>query len=73
VPLLIAAAATPAPATQQGTLVIRNWAEMDKCNREAQAAFPDYSAESYAKRDAQVKACLARHNLPPREPVAPSK
>ena len=71
--LLAALLALPARASQQGTLVIRNWGEMDKCAREAQAAYPDYSAEAYAKRDARMKDCLARRDLPPRAPLAPER
>jgi hypothetical protein len=41
---------------------------MDTCTRQAQTAFPDFTAESNAKRDAKLKECLAGRNLPPREP-----
>jgi hypothetical protein len=59
-----------AQATQQGTQAIRNWKTMDTCARQAQAAFPNFDADSNAKRDAKLKACLNANNLPPREPSA---
>jgi hypothetical protein len=55
-------------ASQQGVQATRNWKQMDQCAREAQTAFPDYTAEANAKRDAKLKACLAGKNLPPRTP-----
>ncbi|MFI4948661.1 MAG: hypothetical protein ACHQC9_07665 [Alphaproteobacteria bacterium] len=60
-------------ASAQGLLVVKNWNAMDQCAREAQAAFPDYTAEAYAKRDAKEKECLAAKNLAPREPLAPGR
>lgn len=58
-----------AQASQQGVEVMKSWKEMDVCARKAQAAYPDYTAESNAKRDAALKRCLAAHNLPPRQPL----
>ena len=66
--LVLLLAAAPATATQQGVQATKNWKMMDKCSRDAQVAFPDYTAEAYAKRDALVKECLAGKNLPPRAP-----
>ena len=66
-PFLIGAAEG---ATAQGQQVNTNWRAADKCAKEAQAAYPDYSAESNAKRDAQLKACLNSYNLAPREPLS---
>ena len=40
---------------------------MDNCAEQAQTAYPDFSAESNAKRDAKLKECLEGQNLPPRE------
>ena len=57
-------------ATRQGQLVNTNWRAADNCAKQAQAAYPDYSAESNAKRDAQLKACLNAYNLAPREPLS---
>ena len=67
--LLLALAGAPAQASQQGVVVEKNWKTMDTCNRQARAAFPDFTAESNAKRDAKLKECLAGQNLPPREPL----
>jgi hypothetical protein len=55
-------------ATQQGTAALVRWKTMDICTRQAQAAYPDFTAESNAKRDAQLNACLNANNLPPRQP-----
>ena len=63
----------PARASQQGVVAMRNWRTMDLCAKEAQAAFPDFTAEAQAKRDAKLKDCLAGKNLPPREPLAPGR
>jgi hypothetical protein len=68
--LLIAVLLLPATAhavSLQGTVVIGKWKAMDTCAIAAQRAFPDFSAESNAKRDAKLKECLAGQNLPPRE------
>jgi hypothetical protein len=56
-----------AAATQQGIVVISKWKTMDKCARLAQLAHPDFTAESNAKREAQLKACLNSNNLPPHQ------
>jgi hypothetical protein len=60
--------AVPAAATQQGQVVIKNWKRMDDCARKAQLAYPDFTAEANAKRDAKLKECLDQGNLPPRAP-----
>ncbi len=60
-------------ATAQGTTAVLRWRTMDTCARQAQAAFPDYSPDSNAKRDAKLKDCLNANNLPPREPSPPSQ
>ena len=60
-------------ASQQGAVTIKNWKTMDQCAREAQTAFPDFTADSNAKRDARLKDCLAGKNLPPREPMSPER
>jgi hypothetical protein len=46
---------------------------MDKCSIQAQQAFPDFTAESNAKRDAKLKECLAGQSLPPREAPSPAQ
>jgi hypothetical protein len=62
-------AAGTAGATQSGIVAMRNWKVMDDCARKAQLAFPDFTAEANAKRDARLKECLTQHNLPPRTPL----
>jgi len=57
-----------AKASQQGQTAAFNWKAADKCAKQAQAAFPDYNAESNAKRDAKLKECLSAGNLAPRQP-----
>jgi hypothetical protein len=69
--LALGASAGTARATPGGQAAMQNWGQMDKCAREAQTAFPDYSAESYAKRDAKLRECLEGKSLPPRVPLAP--
>lgn len=70
VPVLVLFAGS-ALASQQGTTATLRWKQMDLCARQAQAAFPDYTAQSDAKRDAALQACLRANNLPPREPLLP--
>ena len=70
--LLIFFAGTAVAATQQGITAMANWKTMDNCARQAQAAFPDFNADSNAKRDAKLRACLAGSNLPPRQPETPA-
>lgn len=62
-----------AEASQQGVQAMINWKNMDKCAQTAQAAFPDYTADSNAKRDARLKDCLNSGNLPPRPDLSPSR
>lgn len=67
--VLVAMLVSPgAGASQQGVIVNKNWHAMDKCAHDAQAAFPDYTPEANAKREAKLKDCLAGKNLPPRVP-----
>jgi hypothetical protein len=40
------------------------WKLMDNCTRAATKAYPDYTAEALAKREAQRRLCLRRGNLP---------
>jgi hypothetical protein len=62
-----------ARATSQGVGAIIHWKTMDACAKQAQAAFPDFTPDSNAKRDAKLKDCLNANNLPPREPLAPAQ
>ena len=40
---------------------------------QAQAAFPDFTPEANAKRDAKLKECLEANRLAPRESVSPGR
>jgi hypothetical protein len=60
-----------AQASQQGWMAENAWKVADKCAKQAQAAYPDYSAEANAKRDAKLKECLSGSNLAPRQPLSP--
>ena len=66
VPLGLLASAA-AQASQPGNQTLKNFKVMDQCAKEAQQAFPDFTTEAQAKRDAKLKECLASKNLPPRE------
>jgi len=68
--LILGLAPAAAMASQQGVVATKNWQTMDRCAKEAQTAFPDFTAESNAKREAKEKDCLAGQNLPPREPLS---
>jgi hypothetical protein len=61
-----------AAATQQGVTAMARWKTMDNCAKQAQAAFPDFTAASEAERDAVLKRCLESNNLPPRNPETPT-
>ena len=63
--LLLIPAATL--ASQQGVVVTQKWKMSDKCTQQAQAAFPDFTPEANAKREAKLKECLGGQNLPPRD------
>lgn len=72
--LLLINILTPAivhASSVQGKNADARWKAMDKCAQQAQAAFPDFTPEAIAKRDAQLKSCLAGQNLPPRESASP--
>jgi hypothetical protein len=60
-----------AQATSQGNGAIAHWKTMDTCAKQAQAAFPDFTPDANAKRDAKLKECLNAQNLPPRDPLSP--
>lgn len=69
--LLLGLAPSAASASQQGVIATKKWKAMDTCASQAQAAFPDFTPEANAKRDARLKECLAGQALPPREPLSP--
>ena len=71
--LVLVLAPTAAMASQQGVQATKNWKTMDQCAKQAQTAFPDFTAEANAKRDTKLKACLEGQNLPPRAPLAPGQ
>jgi hypothetical protein len=74
IPLLaLALAPAAARASQQGIVVMKSWKMMDQCAKDAQTAFPDFTADSNEKRAAKEKACLTGKNLPPREPATPGR
>jgi hypothetical protein len=62
-----------AEATSQGTTAIQRWHSMDDCAKQAQTAFPDFTPDSNAKREAKLKDCLDVRNLPPRQPEQPGR
>jgi hypothetical protein len=72
---LVIAALAPgmALASQQGMAVEQSWHAMDTCAKQAQAAFPDFTAEANAKREAKLQQCLSGQELPPREPLSPRR
>jgi hypothetical protein len=49
-----------------GQQMTATWKASDRCVAAARKAFPDYTPEGNAKRDAQLKLCLSSQNLPPR-------
>ena len=58
-------------ATVNGTQMIKNWAASDRCVAAANKQFPDYTADSLAKRDQAVQQCLSNSVLAPRAPLSP--
>ena len=62
--LLLPAAA--AAYTAYGQQSWSRWTASDRCAQAAQRAYPDFTAEANAKRDAAFKSCLSNGNLPPR-------
>lgn len=56
--------AQPASADQNWKTSTQIWQSMDKCTQAAQKAYPDYTRESNAKREAYRQACLRSSNLP---------
>lgn len=66
-PLVAAAALAAAPsarADQNWKTSSALWKAMDDCTRAAQKAYPDYTPESNAKREAFRQRCLRNANLP---------
>ena len=71
--LLLLLAPAAASASQQGVIAAQRWKAMDKCTEKAQLAFPDFTPEANAKREAKLKECLAEQNLPPRDAQSPTR
>jgi hypothetical protein len=67
---LLVVLAKTADASQQGHTVFAYWKAADLCAKQAQTAYPDFSAESNAKRDAKLKECLSAGALAPRQPLS---
>jgi hypothetical protein len=65
--LLLFAPAVAQANSGPGNAVIGKWKAVDRCAKLAQKAFPDYTPEANAKRDATLKQCLDGSNLPPRD------
>ncbi|HUK00338.1 MAG TPA: hypothetical protein VLV85_18950 [Stellaceae bacterium] len=63
---------TPASADQNWKTSSAVWRAMDKCNDTAHKAYPDYTPESNAKREAARKKCLRGGNLPGDASPAPA-
>ncbi len=69
--LLTAATALPASADQSWKQSSSVWSQMDKCAQAAHKAFPDYTREANAKREAARQKCLRSGNLPGEADAAP--
>ena len=57
--------ATAFAMTAYGHQEMNNWAASDRCVAAAHKTYPDYTAESNAKRDQAIQQCLAANGLPP--------
>ena len=69
-PVLIAAIALAAVGARADSVrqqqSVETWHRQNLCAREAFQRFPDYTPEGNAARDKAIRACEARHHLPPR-------
>jgi hypothetical protein len=61
---MLAATALPARADDKLKNSSGTWKSMDNCNAAAIRAFPDYTPDSLAKREAARRRCLRQSNLP---------
>ena len=68
---LLVAAAPVYANTSQAVGVMQKWKSSDRCARQAQTAFPDFTPEANAKREASLRAWLEGGGLPPRDRVTP--
>jgi hypothetical protein len=79
--IIIIAAACLAPASGDAQIPGYNsrkqsqsvWKLRDQCRRSAFKQFPDYTAESNAKRERAEQHCLEANNLPISPPQAPGE
>ena len=62
---------TAKTASLNGNSMMNKWAASDRCAAAAHKAFPDFTAESNAKRDAAMNNCLASQHLPPHGDLDP--
>jgi len=60
--MVVAPLAARADANQKNSSAA--WRQADRCAQQAFQKFPDYTAESNAKREAARRACLRDHRLP---------
>lgn len=60
-------------ATQMGVQAAKNWKSMDLCAKQAQTAYPDFTPDANAKREAKLAECLQNQSLPPRVPLSPQR
>lgn len=69
--MMLALAAVPAFAgSQEQQTSFRLWKLEDNCQRQARQQYPDYTAESNAKRAQAARKCIAGNNLPARQDAA---
>jgi hypothetical protein len=68
--IVLAMPVAASAATVNGTQMIKNWAVSDRCVAAANRQFPDYTADSLAKRDQAVQQCLSNNVLAPRAPLS---
>ena len=57
-------AASSAGATQQGQTALRSWKVMDACTRQAQTAYPEFSAEANVPEVLKVAADKTARAMP---------
>jgi hypothetical protein len=71
--LCLALPTTSWAITQQGTQMMKTWAQSDRCVAAANKQYPDYTAEALAKRDQALQQCLSNSLLAPRAPLTPQQ
>jgi hypothetical protein len=71
--LIVLATGAAQASSLLGNQALTRWKIADNCAKQAQKAFPDFTAEANAKRDAKLNECLSGAILPPREPLSPKQ